>query len=239
VLLIPKLKPATFLTKLADERNANSWSNKLRQRRFLLFKTFLLQHYSQSDSLIKIIDIGGRPSIWERNLIELQQVFPKTRFEITVANIQQYSSDFDNIQCVLANATSMKQFRDDEFDVAFSNSVIEHVGEYKAQEKMSKEVLRIGKKFFIQTPNYYFPIEPHFLFPCFQFLPLEIKVWLISNFDLGWRKKTSNRENALMLINSVKLLTRKQLMALFPEGKIFEERILALTKSFIVYGESP
>lgn len=239
MLFINKFKPANFLTSLADERNAKSWSNKLRQKRFLLFKTFLLENCYQANSVLRIIDVGGRPTIWEKNLSELKRLIPKAKFEITVANIQEYLSDSEDIQCIIADARRMNQFKNKEFDVVFSNSVIEHVGEYKDQEEMSKEILRIGKTYFLQTPNYYFPIEPHFLFPCFQFLPLNIKVWLIANFDLGWRKKTPNRETAIMLANSVRLLTKKQLMALFPGGKIFEEKFLSLTKSFVVYGKSP
>jgi 2-polyprenyl-3-methyl-5-hydroxy-6-metoxy-1,4-benzoquinol methylase len=73
----------------------------------------------------------------------------------------------------------MPQFQNDEFDIVFSNSVIEHVGSYEEQNLMASEVRRVGKRYFIQTPNLFFPIEPHFLFPFFQFLPLDYRVTLI------------------------------------------------------------
>lgn len=57
----------------------------------------------------------------------------------------------------------MKQFQDNEFDAVFSNSVIEHVGDYEAQRQMANEIMRVGKRYFVQTPNFYFPIEPHIL----------------------------------------------------------------------------
>ncbi|MUL35820.1 class I SAM-dependent methyltransferase [Gloeocapsopsis dulcis] len=238
MFFIAKVKPAKFLTKFADEKNNNSLSTKLRQKRFVLFKMFLTKHYNQINGSLKIIDVGGRPTIWEQKLPELQQIYPKANFEITVANIQQYVSKCENIRCIVADARNMKQFKDKEFDIVFSNSVIEHVGNYEDQEAMAKEVLRIGKNYFVQTPNFYFLIEPHFLFPCFQFLPQKIQVWLITNFDLGWIKKTANQKKAVRLINSIKLLRKKQLLTLFPGANVFEEKFFCLTKSFIMCGES-
>ncbi|MUL38256.1 methyltransferase domain-containing protein [Gloeocapsopsis dulcis] len=239
MLFTISVNPAKVLTKIADERETNSLSSKLRKKRFIQFKNFVESYVSDKETNLKIIDIGGTPTIWENNLLWLKQLNSVKNIEITVANIKEYKSKHEVIKCVIADATNMQQFKDKEFDIVFSNSVIEHVGDYKEQTAMANEILRIGKKYFVQTPNYYFPVEPHFLFPFFQFMPLKLKVWLITNFDLGWRKKTSNRETALMLVNSVKLLTKKELMALFPGANVFEEKVFSLTKSFIMHGESP
>jgi hypothetical protein len=61
----------------------------------------------------------------------------------------------------------MPQYRDKEFDIAFSNSVIEHVGNDLRIRQMADEVRRVGRNY-LQTPNYYFPLEPHFFFPFFH-----------------------------------------------------------------------
>ena len=63
-------------------------------------------------------------------------------------------------------------FGDGEFDVAFSNSVIEHVPP-ELQAKFASEVGRVADRYFVQTPNRYFPIEPHYQLPLFQFLPAQ------------------------------------------------------------------
>ncbi|MES1021696.1 class I SAM-dependent methyltransferase [Gloeocapsa sp. BRSZ] len=232
------VNPAPFLKKLADDRKPNSLSSQLRQKRFSLFTTFVKSHCNNSKGTLKIIDVGGTPTVWERNLPLLKQLCPATNFKIIVANLEEYQTNYIDISSVTADARRMKQFENKEFDIVFSNSVIEHVGEFEDQRAMANEILRIGKAFFVQTPNFYFPVEPHFLFPFFQFLPLKIKVWLILNFDLGWRKKAPNLATALTLVNSVKLLTKKQLMNLFPQASLFEEKVFSLTKSFIIYGES-
>jgi hypothetical protein len=113
--------------------------------------------------------------------------------------------------------------------------VIEHVGGLKDQHRMADEIKRVGKRYFIQTPNLYFPMEPHFLFPMFQFFPLWLKIWLISHYDLGWYVKTPEKEKALEIVKSIRLLCKKELYELFPGAIIYREKFLGLTKSFIVY----
>ncbi len=100
---------------------------------------------------------------------------------------------------------------------------------------MAVEIMRVGKRYFVQTPNYYFPFEPHFLFPLFQFLPASLKIFLVKNFNMGWYGKTRDAEKAEKLINSIKLLKRADLKKLFPQSGIYSEKLLGLTKSFIVY----
>jgi len=78
-------------------------------------------------------------------------------------------------------------------------------------------------------------IEPHFVFPLFQFLPIELKVWLITHFSMGWYGKISDIKQARETVSSIRLLNKKDLLNLFPESKIWEEKILFLTKSFIVF----
>ena len=68
----------------------------------------------------------------------------------------------------------------------FSNSVIEHVPP-QLQSKFAEEVARVATRYFVQTPNRYFPIEPHYQLPLFQFLPKGIRKALNKRFALGWQ----------------------------------------------------
>ena len=57
------------------------------------------------------------------------------------------------------------------------------------------------------------------------------------HFDLGWRKKTTDREKAKSSVTSIKLLSKNALSNLFPQGEIYEEKFLGMTKSFVVYSK--
>jgi hypothetical protein len=157
-------------------------------------------------------------------------------FEITLLNLSQIEIHHSNLESVVGDARNMREFGDGEFDVVFSNSVIEHVGDYKNQKQMALEVQRVGKRYFLQTPNFYFPFEPHFLFPFFQFFPLWLKVFLIRHFNLGWYNRVSGKEQALRTASSVRLLKKWELKELFPNAIICNERFAGLTISFIVFG---
>ena len=129
----------------------------------------------------------------------------------------------------------MDAFTDAQFDVVFSNSVIEHVGDDARQEAMAREVRRVGRRYFVQTPNLYFPIEPHFMFPFFQFLPIPVRGWLLSNLKLSWGGKIPDREQARQAARSVALVGLSRFREMFPDGAIYRERVLGLTKSFVAY----
>ena len=219
-----------WLIKIAAPDNNYSISARLRKKRFAFFKS-LIQSVPYP---LKILDVGGKETIWSREgFCEPNAI---NRFQITILNVYKEKTTSPNIVSVVGDARNMSEFADGEFDMVFSNSVIEHVGNYDDQMQMAKEIKRVGKKYFVQTPNLYFPIEPHFLFPFFQFLPLQIKVWILTHIPIGRRsKKVSDREQAIKIANRVKLLSKKELEKLFPEANIFEEKYLGLTKSFIAY----
>ena len=90
---------------------------------------------------------------------------------------------------------------------------------------MASEVQRVAKRYFIQTPNRYFPIEPHFLFPLFQFLPISIRVWLVMNLNVGWGNKWSNEKDAEEFITSIKLFSKRDFL-------IYSLLLNALKKNF-------
>lgn len=122
------------------------------------------------------------------------------------------------------------------FDLAFSNSAIEHVGTFEDQRRFANELLRIGRRVYCQTPNKWFPIEPHFLGLGVHWLP---RKWVIHFVDRyltmhGWRYKPDAATSAA-LIDSIRLLTRSELQQLFPGCKIKTERWLGLPKSFMVW----
>jgi hypothetical protein len=154
---------------------------------------------------------------------------------ITLLNLKEEGVSLPNVISLAGDARSLTM-DNASFDVVFSNSVIEHVGSYQDQQRMANEVRRVGKCYFVQTPNRDFPLEPHFLFPFFQFLPVRTRIWLLQNFNLGWFPRTPDAVKAKEVVESVRLLDRHEFAELFPDSIIYEEKVLGLTKSFVAYG---
>jgi hypothetical protein len=112
-------------------------------------------------------------------------------------------------------------------EVAFSNSVIEHLGSFEQQVEFAAELQRVGKRFFLQTPNKWFPIEPHYLFPMFQFFPVSVQRWLHTHFDIGTFRKTDP-------FGTIRLMSKSELRRIFPNARVVPERIGPFVKSWYV-----
>lgn len=213
----------------AGQNNVNSVSARSRKKRFEFFNEFCIR--LNIPFPVRILDLGGSDYHWKNSGFAGNE-----NFRITLVNTEiQDISEMDNFTFLEKDVTDLNLFKDGEFDIVYSNSLIEHINSDELQKKLADDIRRIGKHYFVQTPNYYFPVEPHFLFPFFQFLPLSIKTELIMNYDLGWYKKQQDKKSAIELAESVKLLKKKELKKLFPDGNIYQEKYLFLNKSFIIY----
>jgi len=161
--------------------------------------------------------------------------FADPQVTVTTLNLTPEPGSSD-IQQVEGDARSMTQFGDAEFDVVYSNSVIEHVGTRGDQAAMAREVRRVGRRYFVQTPNLWFPLEPHFIFPGFQFLPLDWRVWLVQRRALGHIGRYPERGDAERVVRSIRLLAARDLHSLFPDATLHRERIFGITKSVMAVG---
>lgn len=214
--------------KYLNPSSKKSINQRFREHRFKFFLSLL--YGIKSDKPIRILDIGGTEIYWER-----MKFNDHKNATITLLNLKEVTVKNDAFKSIKGDACDLSMFKDNEFDIVFSNSVIEHLFSISNQKRMAGEVMRVGKYYYVQTPNYYFPIEPHWLFPFFQFLPFKFKVFLTNNFTLGHYKKATNKENAIKRVNEVKLLTEKQMRELFPDGKVYRENFLGLVKSITMY----
>lgn len=220
-------KLRSYLLFNANQNNKDSVSSRFRGKRFAFFSEFC----SKLDKPVRILDLGGSDYHWRNSRFR-----DNKNFHITVVNTEQQNiKDMRNLSFIKKDVKDLKFFNDGEYDLIYSNSLFEHINNSDEQKKLAEEIKRIGKHYFIQTPNYYFPLEPHFLFPFFQFLPDSLKQKLIMSYDLGWYKKQNDEKKAKELADSVRLLKKSELKEMFPGCKIYYEKYFLLNKSFIIY----
>ena len=217
--------------KLIDYENPNSFSSRLRRRRIRYFCQ-LVRNVIETEGLgkVSIIDVGGTTTYW--NIFPFEK-FRNVGFRITVVNLEPVKgkgpTSHDNVRFDVqrGNACDLSKIQDKMFDFSHSNSLIEHVGGWENVHAVANEIKRVARFFYLQTPNYYFPVEPHFLLPFFQYLPRPMRGVL-----LEWKYHV-NMEQATMMEERIRLLTPREIKQLFPESEIFIERFLGLPKSII------
>jgi hypothetical protein len=215
---------------LADGHSADSFSNRMRGKRFERFEALT----ASLSRPLRIIDIGGTTNFWrQRGWADRDDV------EITMVNLHEEPTGDTRLRSVVGDATNLSDVADGEYDIAFSNSVIEHLFTHEAQAAMAREVQRVAKALWVQTPNFWFPMEPHFLVPGWHYLPESVRVAIIQRRQCGWRGPYSNREDAVAAVREVRIMRKRELTRLFPEATLYEERFYGLTKSFVVHQGFP
>lgn len=173
----------------------------------------------------KIIDVGGYAGNWL--LIEPQP-------DVLLVNIDAETHKSGRFRKVKGDGRAL-QFPDQTFDIAYSNSVIEHVGTWSDQQAFAREIRRVGRSYYVQTPNRHFPIEPHVLAPFVQYLPRALAVFAIQYLTPHAWKTRPTRQWAEDFADQTRLLTAREMRRLFPDATIVKERFLGLTKSIIAY----
>jgi hypothetical protein len=203
-----------------------------------VFKLWRQKRMAQFEGIVRpstdelLLDVGGYPKTWTTR--------PQIARRIDCVNLD--TSPWDATQypdhritfahgdgCALAH-------KDGEYDIVFSNSVIEHVGDWEKQQAFAREVRRVGRKLWIQTPALECPLEPHYLAPFLHWLPVMVRRRILRWFTpWGWIIKPS-QEKIDYTISTTTLLSKKQFKELFSDCTIMTERILWIfPKSYIAY----
>jgi hypothetical protein len=219
--------------KLVNYDSNNSFAFKLRVKRAERIKTLITECYNEYKQ-VTIIDVGGTKTYW--NILS-KEFLAEKNVHITIVNLPSKDTLPENdgiFTFCVGNGCNLFEFEDNSFHIAHSNSVIEHVGSWENVISFSKELQRIAEKYYLQTPNYWFPIEPHFMCPFLHWLPKSLRVKMISHFDLGTHKKVVNYNEARVEIESYNLLSKREITYLFPDGFLFKERFLFFIKSLII-----
>jgi len=192
-----------------------------RQARWSLFRSTF-----PSVEQMSVIDLGGRADTWLRAPVRPRHVH-LVNLETVLVDLPDWMSAEQGDACEMSESIGT-----DGYDLVFSNSVIEHVGGHQMRLKFARSVRRLAPRSWIQTPNRYFPIEPHFLGPGFQFLPVPVRSEIVSRWPLV-HTPSRDRRDSLTAVLSTELLGVAELRYYFPESHILREKAGGWTKSLI------
>lgn len=187
---------------------------------------------------LRLCDLGGTGDWWRQHGEGLAGLGRPVLVDLVNLSPQPVPESLPDLtlRARVGDARALPEVPDGDYDLVFSNSVIEHVGVFAEQLRMAREVARIGRNYLVQTPNRWFPVEPHFLVPGWQFLPRDLRVFLHQRFRCGWYGRADSYLRARATVDEVQLLDRRDLRAMFPTALILRERVAGLTKSLVVWG---
>ncbi len=205
-----------------------SQQNRFRSKRFRLFKE-LAERVISEKRTCRVLDVGGTPRYWQAFGDDL----PWDRLTVSVLNVSSPAVNRPGLVSLVGDARSMKDFDDFSFDVVHSNSVLEHVGKWSDMASMASEIRRVAPRYFVQTPYFWFPIEPHARFPFFHWMPESWRYRIIMNRTCGFWNRQSDLGLAMKEVQDAALLDKRQMAFLFPDARIVAERFFGLTKSLI------
>jgi ubiquinone/menaquinone biosynthesis C-methylase UbiE len=174
-------------------------------------------------SSTRIIDVGGYEHNW--TLID-------ARPEILLVNLEDEDRRDGRFHKVRGDGRQLA-YDDNSFDIAYSNSVIEHVGDSDDQGAFAAEIRRVASRYYVQTPNRWFLIEPHLIAVGIHYLPRQALRRLVRWLSVwGWVQKPDQAAIDALLA-SIRLLDKKRMRELFPDAEIQTETFLGMTKSII------
>lgn len=179
---------------------------------------------------MRILDLGGSVHFWfESGLI--QHVDTVTIYNISNSEVDIANQSSSKISFRIYDGLRLPE-KDNAFDLVLSNSVLEHIP-LGTRSQVAREIMRVGKHGFIQTPAYEFPIEPHFVFPAIHWLPKSIGRLLVRVTPWALLAKVTPKSQDAYFFE-VNLLSKTDVARLFPEKAISAERFVGLPKAWLV-----
>ena len=176
----------------------------------------------------RVLDLGGTLYWWK-----LAEALGLPLPRVTILNLEPPPGLLPpGIRWVCGDACALP-FPDGSFDVALSNSVIEHLYTAANQARFASEIRRVARRWWVQTPDFRCPIEPHYLAPAVHWLPVEIRRKAIRwCTPWGWLERPAAARCDRMS-REIRILHRSEMRRLFPDARILIERLLGLPKSII------
>ncbi|MDY8107812.1 class I SAM-dependent methyltransferase [Fulvimarina sp. 2208YS6-2-32] len=211
--------------------NPKSLERGFRAKRFAQVR-ILIDASIEKKGRADILDVGGTEAYWVIGSDYLRELGDKV--SITMVNNEEAppakGAQFTHL---LGDACAPDLFQGRTFDIVHSNSVIEHVGPEDKMQAFADNVRRLGEAYYVQTPNYWFPLEPHFRVIGFQWMPLALRANLMKRFNIGFYPRARTSEEAWSNVRDIRLLDRAMMARFFPDAEIKLEKVAGLNKSIM------
>lgn len=220
--------------KLANYDNPHSFGSRMRAKRIAPLTNLIIKLHAKKGK-VNILDVGGRETYWK---VLDPSFLRKHGVRITILNLPSdlQGEESELFSYAMGDACDLSQYPDNSFEIVHSNSVIEHVGNWDRIKAFAKEVRRLAPNLFVQTPYYWFPIEPHFIKIFHHWLPKPIRASMWMWFKMGQRSRANNIDEAMLQVDDEPyLLDNKMFRFLFPDCRIIRERFFLFTKSMVAY----
>ena len=151
-------------------RVASRVSMRSRERKLRLFLDLL-----RPGPETTVVDVGVNDAPFGAgstdNFFEALYPWPERITAVGVTDLERFAAAFPRVRVVRADGRELP-FADGEFDLGFSNAVVEHVaGGRDGQRRFVAELCRVARRVFVTTPNRWFPLDPHTLLPFAHWLP--------------------------------------------------------------------
>jgi hypothetical protein len=174
---------------------------------------------------MRVLDLGGRPAFW--------RALPHRPAAVTTVNLEPAEADELWIEHVVGDACAFPVTGSLRYDLVVSNSLLEHVGGYEQRRRLAEVVHESAPAHWVQTPYRYFPIEPHWLAPGWQFLPPAGRAAVLCHWPFCHGGRPRDRTSALRIVLTTELVGHAEMGLLFPSSDIWCERVAGLTKSIV------
>jgi len=218
-----------FIRANQDYDNPDSLASRFRRAR-MRHVSELIQTVFAERGACRILDLGGRPEYWrsiDRTALEACNV------TITTVNMEAQTSVDDPMFDQRVGDACMLDIDDNAFDIAHSNSVIEHVGDWAQMELFAAETRRLAPRYYVQTPYFWFPIEPHLSAAFVHWAPEAWRArWLIRRGH-GFFARIDGLSAAMRAVQDARLLDKTMMRHLFPDARLEDEKVAGLTKSLM------
>jgi hypothetical protein len=205
---------------LSDSSNPRSLSSRARHRRW----AELMRRFPSLPEM-RVLDLGGRPAFW--------RAVSHRPAAVTTVNLEPAEADEPWIDHVVGDACAHPVTGSLRYDLVVSNSLLEHVGGYEQRRRLAEVIHKSAPAHWVQTPNRYFPIEPHWLAPGWQFLPPAGRAAVLRHWPFCHGGRPRDRTSALRIVLTTELVGRAEMRLLFPGSEIWCERVVGLTKSIV------